>query len=180
MRNGYVSERPTLVLRTVGIGSSSWPTATTQDANSSGAAGYSTESGRHSGTTLTDATKQWATPNAHERTHSPREVDHGIQIANQASQWATPLARDARSEVPQSGSYSPPLGLQVLMGTGPESTDDSGPLYLNPSFVEWLMGLPSDWSAFDSSVTESSRSKLRQLWRSLRDELCPRRQETLF
>jgi hypothetical protein len=33
-----------------------WPTPTASDANSSGAAGYSTESGRHSGTTLTDAT----------------------------------------------------------------------------------------------------------------------------
>ena len=33
-----------------------WPTATATDAKVSGAAGYSTESGRHSGTTLTDAT----------------------------------------------------------------------------------------------------------------------------
>lgn len=33
-----------------------WPTATATDAKASGAAGYSTESGRHSGTTLTDAT----------------------------------------------------------------------------------------------------------------------------
>ncbi len=32
-----------------------WPTATGGDAKASGAAGYSTESGRHSGTTLTDA-----------------------------------------------------------------------------------------------------------------------------
>lgn len=32
-----------------------WPTATAGDAKSSGAAGYSTESGRHTGTTLTDA-----------------------------------------------------------------------------------------------------------------------------
>jgi hypothetical protein len=33
-----------------------WPTATATDAKASGAAGYSTASGRHSGTTLTDAT----------------------------------------------------------------------------------------------------------------------------
>jgi hypothetical protein len=32
-----------------------WPTPTAGDANASGAAGYSTDSGRHSGTTLTDA-----------------------------------------------------------------------------------------------------------------------------
>lgn len=35
---------------------SAWPTPTATDAKASGAAGYSTESGRHSGTTLTDAT----------------------------------------------------------------------------------------------------------------------------
>jgi hypothetical protein len=33
-----------------------WPAATATDAAASGAAGYSTASGRHSGTTLTDAT----------------------------------------------------------------------------------------------------------------------------
>lgn len=34
-----------------------WPTATVGDSKQSGAAGYSTESGRHSGTTLTDTVK---------------------------------------------------------------------------------------------------------------------------
>ena len=39
-----------------------WPTATRQDAAQSGAAGYSTESSRHPGTTLTDAASGlWAT-----------------------------------------------------------------------------------------------------------------------
>ena len=33
-----------------------WPTPTAQDEKASGAAGYSTASGRHPGTTLTDAT----------------------------------------------------------------------------------------------------------------------------
>lgn len=40
-----------------------WPTTTASDARASGAAGYSTESGRHAGTTLTDAVNgMWATP----------------------------------------------------------------------------------------------------------------------
>lgn len=40
-----------------------WPTPTAGDAKASGAAGYSTESGRHAGTTLTDAVNgMWATP----------------------------------------------------------------------------------------------------------------------
>lgn len=85
MRNGALSERPTLEPLTGVIASSSWPTPsvaeanagvdrrqrkngkrlstaallwptpTVQDSSSSGAVGYSTESGRHSGVTLTDA-----------------------------------------------------------------------------------------------------------------------------
>lgn len=41
-----------------------WPTATASDAKSSGAMGYSTTSGRHSGTTLTDATVRTPGPHA--------------------------------------------------------------------------------------------------------------------
>lgn len=42
-----------------------WPTATAQDCVGSGSAGYSTESGRHPGTTLTDAALGlWARPQA--------------------------------------------------------------------------------------------------------------------
>ena len=36
---------------------------------------------------------EWGTPNSHPRTHTPREVDHGVQLANQvAAQWPTPDA----------------------------------------------------------------------------------------
>jgi hypothetical protein len=42
-----------------------WPAATATDSKASGAAGYSTASGRHSGTTLTDATvREYPTPSA--------------------------------------------------------------------------------------------------------------------
>jgi hypothetical protein len=41
-----------------------YPTPTAGDSRSSGSAGYSTESGRHSGTTLTDAVVRFPTPNA--------------------------------------------------------------------------------------------------------------------
>ena len=39
---------------------------------------------------------QWATPTSHPRTHTPREVDHGEQLANQVNVWATPSAHDGR------------------------------------------------------------------------------------
>jgi hypothetical protein len=40
---------------------------------------------------LAVATELWATATAHERTHDPREVDHGEQLANQVDQWMTPF-----------------------------------------------------------------------------------------
>ena len=40
---------------------------------------------------------EWGTPNSHERTHAPRMVDHGIQLANQVALWTTPCVRDAES-----------------------------------------------------------------------------------
>lgn len=33
---------------------------------------------------------RWATPTAHPRSHDPRDVDHGEQLANQADRWPTP------------------------------------------------------------------------------------------
>lgn len=50
------------------LGFAGWPTPTRQDSASSGAAGYSTESGRHPGTTLTDAARfaGYPTPGAND------------------------------------------------------------------------------------------------------------------
>lgn len=58
-QSGQLFEHPMSELRTDESGCSSWPTAVAGDAKSCGAAAYSTASGRHSGTTLTDATRKW-------------------------------------------------------------------------------------------------------------------------
>lgn len=58
---------------------SSWPTTTTRDEASSGSAGYSTDSGRHSGTTLTDAIRDWPTPNV---PNGGRSTDHAERQGN--------------------------------------------------------------------------------------------------
>ena len=71
---------------------SAWPTATAMDSIGSGAAGYSTESGRHPGTTLTDAA-------------------NGL--------WASPQARDWKDSGPTQGNRkSPNLGTQAWVSPG--------------------------------------------------------------
>lgn len=62
-----------------------WPTARREDGESCG---------NHPGAmdSLTGATKLWGTPQAHERQADPRDVDHGVQLANQADTWRSPDA----------------------------------------------------------------------------------------
>jgi len=40
--------------------------------------------------TIAEQAEHWGTPNAHPRTFDPRQVDSGIQLANQVDQWQTP------------------------------------------------------------------------------------------
>lgn len=100
------------------LGRSGWPTTTRSDGSSSGALNYSTESGRHSGTTLTDAARAvgWATPTATTPGGSPeqhlerkrrsiaRGARMGLQVTSPALQvacagWPTPTATLADKSV---------------------------------------------------------------------------------
>lgn len=85
-------------------------------------------SARRTRGTGSGSSHDWGTPHAHERTHSPRRVDHGKQLANQvASQdgpepdpnWMTPntvnrTSRKAKTGRPTSGPSrgGPSLGLE--------------------------------------------------------------------
>jgi hypothetical protein len=103
-----------------------WPTATAMDGNSSGCATLSTESGRHAGTTLTDAARgRWATPmsrdeksgSVSEATLSKRGTHRrplGEQVVSLAKRkrWATPLTSD------QEGAS---------LNRAPRRTDSGGP-----------------------------------------------------
>jgi hypothetical protein len=83
----------------------------------------------------------WATPTSHERSLTARQVDHGIQLANQAESF--PLSRQ----------------YQTISTSGEKSSADTR--NLNPLFVEWLMGLPIGWTACEVSETELSHWKQR-------------------
>lgn len=65
---------------------------------------------------------QWGTPQAHKRTHDPREVASGIQLANQANNWQTPATDSFRS---RGGDRKEEMGLdqQARMFPTPSARD---------------------------------------------------------
>ena len=121
-----------------------WPTAT--DAKASGAAGYSTESGRHAGTTLTDAVVRmdglYPSPSASSygsnRGGSAGRVGpirESLETMARRETWATPRAGNAGSgaDVPTRNRQG---GVSLVTQTGGR---------LSPRWTLVLMGFPEWW-----------------------------------
>ena len=195
LRNGVVSEPPTWARPTDGSGSSFWPSpdaGTTGEKDAANRQGgpslgqltttwpspnatdfkSSSQPGQRRGQLSEAAEQEWGTPNSHPRTHSPRDVDHGKQLANQVGAFGgTPdvgaaKASGAAAYTTESGRHAGvTLTDQACRGLLVPVTPLDGPttshtsLRLNPRFVEALMGWPIGHSDCDSSETESSRSK---------------------
>jgi hypothetical protein len=111
----------------------SWPTPTQQDSASSGAADYSTESGRHSGTTLTDAARaSWGTP----------------MVGNNGGHGSPVRATDGKARLEDQ--------VHGLISSGsPAATARRG--QLNPRFSAWLQGYPIAWDMCAPEKATSSR-----------------------
>jgi hypothetical protein len=115
-----------------------WPTPTNMDSRASGAAGYSTESGRHTGTTLTDAARQ---------------------TVGAGRIWSTPQARDQHSAAKTKRGANSPGGIPLAhQAVGGASTQ---PIYLSPRWVEWLMA----WPIGASSTRRMSRARFHEWFR---------------
>ena len=144
-----------------------WPTPTSGDANSSGAAGYSTASGRHSGTTLTDATsgsrgptagpsirRMWPTPYGLSGNQGQGDGEFGKAIRRM---WPTATARLGDNRGSQAKRYENPASSNDLDDCVAARAAERIKGQLHPCWVEWLMGYPIGHTVCAASETPSSR-----------------------
>jgi DNA (cytosine-5)-methyltransferase 1 len=84
--------------------------------------------------------------------------------ASVSSSWPTPTARDWKDGAFDSDWDTPVnglLGRLAPQATGAMSAPNSGPLVLNPTFVEWMMGFPRGWTGFGPLETRWFHNKPR-------------------
>lgn len=121
------------------------------------------------------AARLWHTPTAAEGWSGPGIHTQRGQASNlrtQVSLWATPTARDAKGpfgrhtrggqDLPSQAVKDFPTGHRSPTTSTDGSTSSIEPRYLNPLFVEWLMGWPLGWTDCTRSATESYQSWLRR------------------
>lgn len=135
----------------LGVAAKMWPTTTTMDAESAGR--HSTQTGvMHSGTTLTDAIRSWAQPNARDHKGCDLPSRHG----------GTSLAEQTQRGRFSHRDQAPPSGPGSLPSTR------SSPLRLNPVFGCWLMGWPTWWT--NTEPTACARSEMASYLSRLRSQ----------
>lgn len=103
------------------------------------------------------AVRMWPTPHGFSqngKSNGPSRNELGRAV-NQSLRWATPRASDGEKMSSMSvarrqrGVKTSSLPDQVREQTGTGS--------LNPTWVEWLMGFPEEWTALDASEMPLSR-----------------------
>lgn len=99
----------------------------------------------------------WATPtvngNYNRKGASPTSGDG---LATQVRKWPTPTASDADKWSHQSLEERKSKGQQVRLPTAVSPEGGAGGS-LNPTWVEWLMGFPLEWTALKDWAMRSSR-----------------------
>lgn len=181
-RSGRAYLRPPLALRTNGSGCSSslgWPTP---DCHAMERTNQSPSEGAAIRPTLALASKQWATPNAHDgrRPGVDDKSTQGGNLNRDAAQWPTPAARDfkgansaehatvtggGRKHMDQLANFVEHSPQAQAIQPGPQSSSNSpgSRRRLNPAFACWLMGWLWFWT--NPAVTSSAQSAMAS-WRS--------------
>ena len=105
----------------------------------------------------------WPTPTTssggpNHQSAAVNERGHGINLAGAVQKWPTPQASDHRDR----GCMEDPsiqrrikLGKQIGLSTVVKEHRECGTL--NPTWVEWLMGFPIEWTVLEHWVMRSSR-----------------------
>jgi hypothetical protein len=134
-----------------------WPTPTVGDSRSSGSRN-TPSSKAHPGVSLTDAVRgdagtgrmEFATPKASDsKGGAPQDSKGKRDLRLDAKTWPTPTTHDHKgfenTRQSRSGETNGDNLPTVVGGS------------LNPTWVEWLMGFPAEWTALKPSATPSSR-----------------------
>lgn len=151
-----------------------WPTTTARDDRATYASGNNVN--------LNEKSESWATPTGRDHkdgANPSEEVETNALLGRQAPRWATPKRsmlgagnpkrKDQHRLVDEVASFHQDQETP-MPGQQSSSDDQTSRRRLNYRFVEWMMGLPSNWTDFHallgsgSSATESCPS--RQRWRS--------------
>jgi hypothetical protein len=135
------SGRAMSALHTDESASSLWPTPTVQ--YRAGSAGYSTESGRHSGTTLADAVRMWPTPDASGAGSNKGGAAGRVGQERPALATAVKLCPTTRAHDGRGGCGRSKMAQEQKTGMDLKEAVRGS---LNPAWVETLMGFPPGWT----------------------------------
>jgi hypothetical protein len=85
--------------------------------------------------------------------HNGKKVQVGLEAM--VKMWPTPVSRDKRTikGAQHPAGWTGAKGLCETVGEVEGTATGS----LNPTWVEWLMGFPAEWTALEPSATPSSR-----------------------
>lgn len=165
MKGGPRFKATSLQVMVKGVERGLWPTPTAQDNNQ--VSGNPDHPKR--GTTLGGAARLWPTPTASDSEGGPRQQDgkRGRALKDLPQQmWPTPQAmmpeqsyetwkaRMERKTDPKSKNKKIPDNLAIAAQMWPTDNQSQSAGQLNPTWVEWLMGLPLGWTDLGSWGTE--------------------------